>query len=64
MMGVTARQGKAKIPFILLTGWTDAFNQSEKIRASGVDAIVEKPVAPESLVNLIQEVKWGKQGLL
>lgn len=57
------RSGIPKIPFILLTGWGGQVEEREKIRESGVDAVVEKPVDIPKLLGIIREVleKPGNQ---
>ncbi len=41
---ICAAKGIPKTPFIILTGWGDQGQASERIRESGVDAVVQKPV--------------------
>jgi CheY-like chemotaxis protein len=45
-----------KTPLIILTGWEDQVDETEKISQSGVDAVVQKPVEISALIRVIQDV--------
>lgn len=47
---------KAKIPFVLLTGWGGQINEGEKIIDCGVDRVVEKPVILSKLLEVVRDV--------
>ncbi len=49
-------KGIPKPLFILLTGWGGQVHQQRNISASGVDAIVEKPVDIPALLAVVQEL--------
>lgn len=49
-------QGIPKTPFILLTGWGGQLDEQEKIRESGVDLVVEKPVGVVKLLELVRNL--------
>jgi PAS domain S-box-containing protein len=42
-----------KIPYIVLTGWTEYPDQQKRVRESGVDEILQKPVDMEDLLRAI-----------
>ncbi|MEJ2717346.1 MAG: ATP-binding protein [Deltaproteobacteria bacterium] len=45
-----------KPPFVLLTGWGRQSREDSKMIESGVDAVVEKPVALDRLVHIVGEI--------
>lgn len=45
-----------KPPFIILTGWGDAMDESRLCSESGVDEVVQKPVAIPKLFKAIREL--------
>ncbi|GEM_PF-602471 len=49
-------RGVSKVPFIMLTGWGDQSGEEEKMAKGGVDAVVEKPVDVERLLEVIRQV--------
>jgi CheY-like chemotaxis protein len=51
-----SEQGRPKTPFILITGWEGQKLEKDKIRAAGVDCIIEKPVEINELVMAINSV--------
>jgi two-component system, cell cycle sensor histidine kinase and response regulator CckA len=51
-----AERGIPKLPFILLTGWGGQLEERAKMRESGVDAVVEKPLDPSRLQSVILEL--------
>jgi PAS domain S-box-containing protein len=53
--------GRAKTPFIVLTGWGGQVDEKRKIVESGVDALVEKPADLPRLLAVIREV-MARQG--
>jgi CheY-like chemotaxis protein len=50
------KKGIRKPIFILLTGWAGQVHQQNNLSASGVDAIVEKPVDIPTLLTVVQEL--------
>jgi PAS domain S-box-containing protein len=53
---ICLKKGLPKPPFIILTGWADQIAEIEKIHESGVDAVIEKPVVTNKLLELIKEM--------
>ncbi len=57
-------KGVTKPAFLLLTGWSDQASETGKIRESGVDSVVDKPVDAAGLLRVIaglfSEQKTGK----
>ncbi|MCA1959723.1 MAG: response regulator [Desulfomonile sp.] len=51
-----AMRGIAKPAFVLLTGWADQSSEHDKIGASGVDAVVQKPVDVFQLREVIRKL--------
>ncbi len=49
-----------KVPFILLTGWGGQSAKKGKMEESGVDVVVEKPLDPERLLALVEELIRGR----
>ncbi len=49
------RQGVPKPPFLLYTGWNRSY-ASEQLAASGVDKVVEKPIACSELLRLLRQL--------
>jgi CheY-like chemotaxis protein len=49
-------RGIPKTPFILLTGWGYDLSYQEKISESGVDAILEKPIEIDKLMDILQNI--------
>jgi CheY-like chemotaxis protein len=48
--------GITKPPFVLLTGWGGQEQEREKITASGVDAVLAKPIDPAALISTVREI--------
>jgi CheY-like chemotaxis protein len=53
---ICRKQGRAKPPFIMLTGWGGQLNQQDRMRRGGVDRIVEKPIDLGKLMNIVCEL--------
>jgi CheY-like chemotaxis protein len=53
---VCDQMGVPKTPFIILTGWSDQTSEAGKIRESGVDAVVRKPLNMDRLLEVAREV--------
>jgi len=58
---VSQERGVPKPLFLLLTGWSGQARQKAKIIASGVDAIVEKPVDIPQLLSIAGELMEGRR---
>jgi CheY-like chemotaxis protein len=56
LMNICAERGMDKPVFIMLTGWGGQIAEEEKIRRSGVDRILEKPLDIDELVHVIEEL--------
>lgn len=50
------KQGASKIPFIMLTGWTDQGEDLERMEECGVDAVASKPLDFIALMKLISDL--------
>jgi len=53
---IRREKGTAKAAFIILTGWDEQAQEDEKIKESGVDAVVRKPIDITRLMKVIREV--------
>lgn len=53
---ISARRGSPKPPFLLLTGWGGQTLEDARLRESGVDGVLEKPIDAKRLFGLIQRV--------
>jgi signal transduction histidine kinase/ActR/RegA family two-component response regulator len=53
---ICEQKGIPKAPLILLTGWGGQLDEKEKIEASGIDRVAEKPVSLKELLRLVQEI--------
>lgn len=53
--------GRPKTPFILLTGWDDQADELERVAASHIDRVVQKPVELKNLLQAIRTVAQSKQ---
>ncbi len=58
---ICLRKGWSKPPFIVLTGWTDQTAEIAKIEEGGVDAVIEKPVVINKLLEIIREMVEKKE---
>jgi PAS domain S-box-containing protein len=47
------KSGANPIPFIIFTGWIDEAQDEQKLKASGVDLVVEKPIGPDKLLDIL-----------
>jgi len=56
VQALCSKRQRAKIPFILLTGWAGQLNVTERIRECGVDRVLAKPVDIPQLLEAISEV--------
>jgi CheY-like chemotaxis protein len=52
---ISQETGRGTTPFILLTGWGDQFDGG-KISESGVDAVIQKPIDFDGLMQVIRDV--------
>jgi CheY-like chemotaxis protein len=50
------QDGVPKPPFLLLTGWGELGDQTEKVMECGVDRIIQKPASLASLLQIVREV--------
>ena len=50
---ICAAKGVPKTPFVLLTGWGGQELEEEKIRDSGIDSLLEKPVDIKKLLDVM-----------
>lgn len=53
---ICEKNGIPKPPFILLTGWGVPTRDSERLRRSGVDEVVHKPIDLTRLLSVIRQV--------
>jgi len=53
---ICEKNGAAKPPFILLTGWGSQELEKEKIAESGTDAVVSKPIDAAALLATVQDI--------
>ena len=53
---ISARRGIPKPPFLLLTGWGGQTLEHARLRESGVDGVLEKPIDAKRLFGLLQRV--------
>jgi two-component system, cell cycle sensor histidine kinase and response regulator CckA len=51
----------SKTPFILLTGWGGQKTEVRKIAESGVDAVVEKPINLENILEIVRDLGERKR---
>ncbi len=49
-------RGVPKTPFALLTGWGDQIREIEKMKSTGVDKIITKPINISQAMHVIQEL--------
>jgi PAS domain S-box-containing protein len=50
---ICAAKGVPKTPFVLLTGWGGQALEEEKIRDSGIDSLLEKPIDIKKLLDVM-----------
>ena len=55
-----ARHGIPRPRFVLLTGWGGQIHEEEKMRESGVDAVVEKPIDVKRLLKTVRRLTVEK----
>jgi PAS domain S-box-containing protein len=53
---ICAAKGVSKTPFVLLTGWGGQALEEEKIRESGIDSLLEKPIDIKKLLNVMSRL--------
>ncbi len=51
-----------KPPFVILTGWSNQSEEEDKIKRSGVDTILHKPVDIPELLEIMQELVQTSEG--
>jgi CheY-like chemotaxis protein len=56
VLSFCAEERRAKIPFILLTGWAGQINVIDRIKECAVDRVLAKPVDVPQLLETIREV--------
>jgi two-component system, cell cycle sensor histidine kinase and response regulator CckA len=49
-------RGMAKTPFILLTGWGDQEEESQRVDECGVDRVIEKPLDITKILAVVRDV--------
>jgi CheY-like chemotaxis protein len=54
IMKLCAHRGVPKTPFALLTGWGDQIREIEKMKSTGVDRILAKPIDISEAIDVIQ----------
>jgi len=53
---ICRQRGVPKTPFVVLTGWGDQVGETEKMKKSGVDRILTKPVDVPELMEALHEL--------
>mgnify|MGYP000937134844 FL=1 len=55
IVSICNQTSKSKPPFVLLTGWGGQLFESNKLKESGVDGVMEKPVDTKRLFELLNQ---------
>ena len=61
IMKLCAHRGVPKTPFALLTGWGDQIREIEKMRSTGVDKILAKPIDISEAIDVIQTLVKARE---
>ena len=56
IVSISAKRSIPKPPFLLLTGWGGQTLEHARLRESGVDGVLEKPIDAKRLLGLLQKV--------
>ena len=56
IVSISAQRGVSKPPFLLLTGWGGQTLEHSRLKESGVDGVMEKPIDAKRLFGLLQKV--------
>jgi CheY-like chemotaxis protein len=58
---ICAKRGTPEVPFIMIAGWGDQVQEPKRLKESGVDAVLEKPVDLSKLLEVVGRVTENRE---